>query len=69
MFSRLKFTGKKTNCETGYSYFDMFYFDNEQYRDDDYIKRRVNDYKVNSSSTGIIPEYIQYNKANPYKKN
>ena len=44
-----------------------FYIKNRDYKSDDYIKGVVDEYKVNSSLSGIIPEYIQYSRSNPYR--
>jgi hypothetical protein len=47
----------------------MFYINNQTYFDDNRIKNTYMDsYIMKASIKGIIPEYVQYSRSNPYKK-
>jgi len=47
----------------------MFYINNQPYFDDKRIKNTYMDsYIMNASIKGIIPEYVQYSRSDPYKK-
>ena len=52
-----------------YDYSNWFLGDNTSY-DDWLIEKQIRDiYSLSSKETGIITEFTQYTKNNPYKKN